>query len=71
MTTETPSPSAPSPAPSKGKVFLHRLTSSLALWTVVLGALFGGSKLVADDPKSAIAQLELFNKVHAVLAGEG
>lgn len=51
MTNEPPPPVAPSPAastPSKGKVFLRRLASSLALWTVVLGALFCGNKLVSD-----------------------
>ena len=50
MTNEPTPPAAPSPspAPSKGKVFLRRLASSLALWTVVLGALFCGNKLVSD-----------------------
>ena len=50
MTNETPLPVAPSPspAPSKGKVFLRRLTSSVALWAVVLGALFCGNKVVSD-----------------------
>ena len=52
MTNEPTPPVAQSPAaaaaPSKGKVFLRRLASSLALWTVVLGALFCGNKLVAD-----------------------
>jgi phosphatidate cytidylyltransferase len=50
MTNEPTPPVAPSPSPtpSKGKVFLRRLASSLALWTVVLGALFCGNKLVSD-----------------------
>ena len=50
MTNEPTPPAAPSPstAPSKGKVFLRRLSSSLLLWSVVLGALFCGNKLVSD-----------------------
>ena len=34
--------------PSKAKVFLRRLLSSIALWTVVIGSLFSGNKLVSD-----------------------
>src|SRR5882672_6870965 len=34
--------------PSKAKVFLRRLTSSLILWTIVLTALFSSHKLVSD-----------------------
>src|SRR5437764_221154 len=41
-------PITPAPAPSKGKVFLRRLLSSIALWTVVIGAMFSGNKLVSD-----------------------
>lgn len=36
-------------APSKGVVFLRRLTSFVVLWTVVLGALFSGNKLISDS----------------------
>lgn len=45
--TSAPSP-APVAAPSKGKVFLRRLFSSVVLWTVVILALFSGNKLVSD-----------------------
>jgi len=38
----------PAPAPSKGKVFLRRLLSSIALWAVVIGAMFSGNRLVSD-----------------------
>src|SRR5207245_7861483 len=34
--------------PSKAKVFLRRLISSLILWTVVLTALFSSNKLLSD-----------------------
>ena len=40
--------SPPPAAPSKGKVFLRRLTSSIILWTLVLSALFSGNKLLSD-----------------------
>ncbi len=35
-------------APSKLKVFLRRLVSTIVLWTVVLAALFSGNKFVSD-----------------------
>jgi phosphatidate cytidylyltransferase len=41
-------PTAPAPPASKGKVFLRRLLSSVALWTVVIGAMFSGNKPVSD-----------------------
>src|SRR5256886_13076914 len=34
--------------PSKAKVFLRRLLTSIVLWTVVIGSLFSGNKLVSD-----------------------
>src|SRR5947208_3097623 len=37
-----------SPSPSKPKVFLRRLATSIALWSVVLWALFSGNKDVSD-----------------------
>ncbi|MGZ4963194.1 MAG: phosphatidate cytidylyltransferase [Limisphaerales bacterium] len=37
------------PGPSKGVVFLRRLTSFVVLWAVVLGALFSGNKLISDS----------------------
>jgi CDP-diglyceride synthetase len=43
-----PSPAPAAPAPSKGKVFLRRLSSTVALWAVVLGALFCGNKIISD-----------------------
>lgn len=40
---------APAPAPtSKAKVFLRRFVSTVVLWTVVLGAMFSGNRLVSD-----------------------
>lgn len=42
--------SGPVAAPvSKGKVFVRRLTSTLILWTVVLGALFSGNRTLSDS----------------------
>jgi phosphatidate cytidylyltransferase len=38
----------PAPPPSKARVFLRRLLTSIVLWTVVIGALFSGNKLVSD-----------------------
>jgi phosphatidate cytidylyltransferase len=35
-------------APSKGKVFLRRLTSTVVLWTVILTAMFSNHPLVSD-----------------------
>lgn len=40
-------PAQPSPAPSKGKIFFRRLSSSIVLWTVVISALFS-SNVIAD-----------------------
>jgi phosphatidate cytidylyltransferase len=45
---DAPGSSPPAPAPSKLKIFLRRLISSLILWTVVLTALFSGNRLVSD-----------------------
>ncbi len=39
---------AAAPAPSKGRVFLRRLITSVILWTVILAALFSSSSLVSD-----------------------
>lgn len=36
------------PSPSKAKIFARRLSSTLVLWAVVLGAMFSGSRLVSD-----------------------
>ena len=44
--SQTPFSSAPSP--SKAKVFLRRLLTSIVLWTVVISALFSGNKLISD-----------------------
>src|SRR5213593_1174652 len=44
-----PEPSvAPAQQLPKAKVFLRRLLSSIVLWTVVIGSLFFGNKLVSD-----------------------
>ena len=34
--------------PSKAKVFVRRLSSTLVLWGVVLGAMFSGNRLISD-----------------------
>lgn len=39
---------AAAPPPSKGKVFLRRLTSTVILWTVILSAMFSGNYLISD-----------------------
>jgi phosphatidate cytidylyltransferase len=44
----TTAPAAAASAPSKGRVFLRRLASSVILWSVVLGALFSGNKLLSS-----------------------
>ncbi|PYK59305.1 MAG: hypothetical protein DME21_13495 [Verrucomicrobia bacterium] len=44
--SQTPFSSAP--PPSKAKVFLRRLLTSIVLWTVVISALFSGNKLISD-----------------------
>jgi len=41
------SSASPSP-PSKAKVFVRRLSSTLVLWGIVLGALFSGHRLISD-----------------------
>ncbi len=38
----------PTPSPSKRKVFVRRLSSTVALWAVVLGALFSGNRWISD-----------------------
>jgi phosphatidate cytidylyltransferase len=38
----------PKPAPSKKKVFLKRLLSSIILWTIVIASLFSGNKILSD-----------------------
>jgi len=43
-----PEPITPAPAPARAQVFLRRLVSSVALWTVVLSAMFSGNQLVSD-----------------------
>ena len=35
-------------APSKSKVFLRRLTTSVVLWTVIIAALFSSSRLISN-----------------------
>src|SRR6266446_3447988 len=46
VTISTPSPSPPS---SKVKTFFRRLLSFIILWTVVLGAMFSGNKLISNS----------------------
>jgi phosphatidate cytidylyltransferase len=60
-----PDPATPQPAATpatKGAVFLRRLVSFVILWSVVLGALFSGSRLVSDG---------LFLVIILLLAGLG
>ncbi len=46
--SEAASTAATASPPSKAKVFARRLSSTLILWGIVLGALFSGSKMVSD-----------------------
>ena len=46
--SDAPGPPTP-PAPSKAKVFVRRLVSSVILWAVVVGGLFSGSKLISNS----------------------
>ncbi len=39
---------AAAPTPSKAKIFLRRLITTVILWTVILAALFSGNALVSD-----------------------
>jgi phosphatidate cytidylyltransferase len=48
MPEPTPPPSAALAPSSKLKVFLRRLTSTVILWAIVLGALFSGNRLLSD-----------------------
>jgi len=48
---DSPSPSAPAapqPPPSKTKVFVRRLASTVTLWTIVILALFSSNRIVSD-----------------------
>lgn len=45
---KTPATANPPAAPSKGKIFLRRLASSVALWSIVLLAIFSRNKIVSD-----------------------
>ena len=38
----------PAESPSKAKVFLRRLTSTVVLWTVIISSLFSGHRLISD-----------------------
>jgi len=44
---EAAAPLTPAP-PSKAKIFVRRLTSTLVLWGIVLGALFSGNQALSD-----------------------
>src|SRR5712671_7405899 len=39
---------AAAPSPSKGKIFLRRLTSTAILWTVILTAMFSRNELISN-----------------------
>jgi phosphatidate cytidylyltransferase len=47
---DSPSPTAPAiqQTPSKAKVFVRRLASTVTLWTIVLLALFSSNRIVSD-----------------------
>lgn len=47
MNSESEAKSVGQP-PSKEKIFLRRLVSTLALWSIVVAALFSGNKLLSD-----------------------
>jgi phosphatidate cytidylyltransferase len=57
-----PAPTPTPPALSKGKVFLRRLTSTAILWSIVLGAMFSGNKVLSNG---------VFLVIMLVLAGVG
>jgi len=38
----------PAAPPSKAKVFLRRLSSTVVLWTLIIGSLFSGHRMVSD-----------------------
>lgn len=45
----TPSPAAPAPAAlTKGQVFVRRLSSTVALWSIVLTAIFSGNAFIRE-----------------------
>lgn len=48
MPEPTPGIAAPASGPTKGQVFIRRLTSTVFLWTVVLSALFSGHRELSD-----------------------
>jgi phosphatidate cytidylyltransferase len=52
----------PAPAPSKAKVFLRRLLSTVILWSIILGAMFSGHKTLSNG---------VFLVIMLVLAGAG
>jgi phosphatidate cytidylyltransferase len=54
-----PDATGPTPAPPlpKSKIFLRRLGSFLVLWTLVVGALFSGNRLISDYVFLAIMTL--------------
>jgi phosphatidate cytidylyltransferase len=43
-----PDPASTTPSPSKTQVFLRRSVSTVALWTVILAAMFSGNRFIAD-----------------------
>ena len=48
MTTQT-NTNMPSASPSKGKVFLRRLASTIVLWAIILLGLFSGNALISNS----------------------
>ena len=43
-----PDPASTTPSPSKTQVFLRRSVSTVALWAVILAAMFSGKRFIAD-----------------------
>src|SRR5690242_2671329 len=48
MDSSSPTAPATPPPPSKAKVFVRRLASTVTLWTIVLLALFSSNRIVSD-----------------------
>lgn len=44
----TPQPAPAAPALSKGQIFVRRLSSTVALWTIVLTAIFSGNVFIRE-----------------------
>jgi phosphatidate cytidylyltransferase len=43
-----PASASATPSPSKARIFLRRLASTVALWTAILAAMFSGNRFISD-----------------------